>query len=208
MTAHDALRVGVCTRQRDYEAVIGRGLLVDLGDLCGFGAVRTVVVTDSNVASHYLEGATQSLAARGARVTAIVLPAGEREKTPERLSELYGRFYDLGLDRSDAVVALGGGVIGDLAGYAAATFLRGLRLVQAPTTLLAMVDASVGGKVAVDYREGKNYLGTFYQPWLVVEDLDDRGVEIDDLDLAARAVRRASVGLAARVERRRTPGRV
>jgi 3-dehydroquinate synthase len=100
------------------------------------------------------------------------LPPGEQAKTQTTLAVLYDRLYDLGVGRDDTVVALGGGVIGDLAGYAAATFLRGVGLVQAPTTLLAMVDAAVGGKVAVDYREGKNYLGTFYQPCLVVEDPD------------------------------------
>ncbi len=99
-------------------------------------------------------------------------PRASRRRRRRPSGVLYDRLYDLGVGRDDTVVALGGGVIGDLAGYAAATFLRGVCLVQAPTTLLAMVDAAVGGKVAVDFREGKNYLGTFYQPRLVVEDPD------------------------------------
>ncbi len=101
----------------------------------------------------------------------VILPAGEREKNLARAEELYGVLYDRGLRRRDTLVALGGGVIGDLTGFVAATYQRGLGFVQVPTTLLAQVDASVGGKVAVDFRAGKNYVGTFYQPSLVVADL-------------------------------------
>ena len=101
----------------------------------------------------------------------MILPAGEREKSLARAEELYGVLYDRGVRRSDTVVALGGGVIGDLGGFVAATFQRGVGFVQVPTTLLAQVDASVGGKVAVDFRAGKNYVGTFYQPSLVLADL-------------------------------------
>ena len=100
----------------------------------------------------------------GLRASQVILPAGEREKSLARAEELYGVLYDRGLRRSDTVVALGGGVIGDLAGFVAATYQRGVGFVQVPTTLLAQVDASVGGKVAVDFRAGKNYVGTFYQP--------------------------------------------
>ncbi len=100
-----------------------------------------------------------------------MLPAGEREKNLARAEELYGVLYDRGVRRSDTLIALGGGVIGDLAGFVAATFQRGIGFAQVPTTLLAQVDASVGGKVAVDFRAGKNYVGTFYQPALVVADL-------------------------------------
>ena len=155
-----------------YEVKIGAGLLGHLGELCARPATQAVVVCDDNVAPLYLERVRAGLEAADTRPTSVILPAGEQTKTTAVLGELYERLYGLGVTRHDTVVALGGGVIGDLAGYAAATFLRGVRLVQAPTTLLAMVDAAVGGKVAVDFNEGKNYLGTFYQPRLVVEDPD------------------------------------
>jgi 3-dehydroquinate synthase len=168
------IEVGVAAPSRSYRVLVGRRLLGRVGDLWRplGDSERTLVVCDENVAPLYLQPLQDALAAAGQRVTPVVLPAGESEKNLERLSWLYGVFYDERLSRSDAVVALGGGVIGDLAGCAAATYLRGVRFVQVPTTLLAMVDAAVGGKVAVDYRAGKNHVGTFYQPWLVVADLD------------------------------------
>ena len=164
--------VPVTAEGASYEVKIGAGLLGRLGELNGRPATQAVVVCDENVAPLYLERVVTGLEAAGTRASSLVLPPGEQTKTQAALGVLYDRLYDLGVGRGDAVVALGGGVIGDLAGYAAATFLRGVCLVQAPTTLLAMVDAAVGGKVAVDFREGKNYLGTFYQPRLVVEDPD------------------------------------
>ena len=118
------------------------------------------MVCDEQVAPLYLERVLNGLESAGRRASSVVSPAGEQTKNPATLDQLYDRLYDLAVGRDDTVVALGGGVIGDLAGYAAATFLRGVGLEQAPTTLLAMVDAAVGGKVAVDFREGKNYLGT------------------------------------------------
>lgn len=176
MSAGDAAvtAVSVTVRAGDetYDVRIGAGLLGRLGELCGRPATQAVVVCDENVAPLYLERVMAGLEAVGTRPARVVLPPGEQTKTQTVLETLYDRLYDLGVGRGDTVVALGGGVVGDLAGYAAATFLRGVRLVQAPTTLLAMVDAALGGKVAVDFREGKNYLGTFYQPRLVVEDLD------------------------------------
>ena len=143
-----------------YEVLVGAGLLARLGELVGGSATQAVVVCDENVAPLYLERVRSSLEAAGRRSSSVVVPPGEQAKTQATLSLLYDRLYDLGVGRGDVVVALGGGVVGDMAGYAAATFLRGVGLVQVPTTLLAMVDAAVGGKVAVDYREGKNYLGT------------------------------------------------
>jgi 3-dehydroquinate synthase len=164
--------VPVTAGGESYEVKIGAGLLGRLGELCGRPATQTVVVCDENVAPLYLERVVAGLEAAGTHASPLILPAGEQTKTQGALRVVYDRLYELGVGRHDTVVALGGGVIGDLAGYAAATFLRGVCLVQAPTTLLAMVDAAVGGKVAVDFREGKNYLGTFYQPRLVVEDPD------------------------------------
>jgi 3-dehydroquinate synthase len=165
------LTVAVAAGGDAYDVRIGEGLLDRLGELCGPPRGQALVVCDANVAPLYLDRTLAALDATGWRPSSVVLPAGEQTKNPGALGSLYDRLYGLGVTRSDAVVALGGGVIGDLAGYAAATFLRGMRLVQVPTTILAMVDAAVGGKVAVDLREGKNYLGTFYQPSLVVEDL-------------------------------------
>ena len=124
------------------------------------------------------------LEAAGAQVSTAVLPAGETTKSPEHLSRLYDMFLDAGLTRSDSVFALGGGVIGDLAGYAACTYLRGVHFVQVPTTLLAQVDSSVGGKVAVNHVRGKNLLGAFYQPELVLIDCDTLAT-LDDRQFGA-----------------------
>ena len=158
---------------RAYDVLVGRGCLAGLGAAlarrCPGG--KAVVCCDENVAPLYLEQTRSSLRAAGYGVSHIVLPAGEGQKSLARAEEMYGVFYDRGVRRGDTVVALGGGVIGDLAGFVAATYQRGVRLVQVPTTLLAQVDAAVGGKVAVDFRAGKNYVGTFYQPWLVYADL-------------------------------------
>jgi len=162
--------VSVTAAGERYDVHIGAGLLERLGQLYGRDGLA-LVVCDENVAPLYLDHAVDGLAAGGLRPSSIVLPPGEQTKTTASLTRLYDCLYEMGAGRDDTVVALGGGVIGDLAGYAAATFLRGVRLIQAPTTILAMVDAAVGGKVAVDFREGKNYLGTFYQPALVVEDV-------------------------------------
>ena len=143
--------------------VIGGGLLGASASAAARPPRQAVVVCDEHVAPLYLERVLIGLESAGAGPRALFCRPASRRKHGHARS-LYDRLYDLAVARDDTVVALGGGVIGDLAGYAAATFLRGVGLVQAPTTLLAMVDAAVGGKVAVDYREGKNYLGTFYQP--------------------------------------------
>jgi 3-dehydroquinate synthase len=157
-----------------YDVVVGHSLLAGLGAAQArrVHGGQVVVCVDDNVAPLYLEAVTGSLRTEGLSVSQIVIPAGESQKSLARAEELYGILYDRGLHRSDTVVALGGGVIGDLVGFVAATFQRGVRLVQVPTTLLAQVDASVGGKVAVDFRGAKNYVGTFYQPHLVAADLD------------------------------------
>ncbi|MCX6363778.1 MAG: 3-dehydroquinate synthase [Actinobacteria bacterium] len=158
---------------RAYDVLVGRDCLAGLGGAlsrrCPGG--KTVVCCDENVAPLYLEKVRSSLRAAGYEVSHIVIPAGEAQKNLARAEELYGVLYDRGVRRGDTAVALGGGVTGDLAGFVAATYQRGVRLAQVPTTLLAQVDAAVGGKVAVDFRAGKNYVGTFYQPWLVYSDL-------------------------------------
>ncbi len=150
------------------------GGLAFLGDLLKAQRIASdpVVVSDEHVWPLYGDAAMENLRARGYRPTAVTLPAGEQHKTLESVRLLYDRFIEAGLDRAGAVIALGGGVVTDMAGFAAATYLRGVRLVQVPTTLLGMVDASVGGKVAVDHPRGKNLIGAFVEPLLVLLDTD------------------------------------
>ena len=158
--------------ERTYPIHIERGCLERSGELIRekLGDIAVAVVTDDNVAPLYLKQTERSLKDAGLRVESIVLPHGEQTKCLQRLTELYDFLCAAHITRRDAVLALGGGVIGDLAGLAAATFLRGVHFVQAPTTLLAQVDSSVGGKVAVDLPQGKNLVGAFYQPELVLCD--------------------------------------
>ncbi len=167
------ITVTVQTRPRPYQVVVGHGVLDEAAERirAACGAARLVIVSDQNVAGHYLDGLSASLHEAGMTVSHVVLPPGEDQKTLARAEELYGVLYERKMTRADAVVALGGGVIGDLAGFVAATYLRGLLLVQAPTSLLAQVDAAVGGKVGVDFRAGKNHVGAFYQPRLVLADV-------------------------------------
>lgn len=142
-------------------------------DLGRFPKAKTVaLVTDSNVDRLYGDAAVRRLEeSTGLRVERIVFPAGERSKTIETYAELVRGFAALGLTRSDFAVALGGGVVGDLTGFAAATYMRGIGVVQVPTTLLAMVDSSIGGKTGVDIPEGKNLVGAFHMPAQVVRDV-------------------------------------
>jgi shikimate kinase / 3-dehydroquinate synthase len=155
-----------------YSLVVGPGALELLGDLVrGRGwTSRIAVVTDGNVAPLFLDRAMSSLERAGFSPFACVIPPGEQSKCPEQLQRLYGAFLDGRLDRRGAVVALGGGVIGDLAGYAAATYMRGVGFIQCPTTLLAMVDSSIGGKTGIDLPQGKNLVGAVKQPALVCTD--------------------------------------
>ena len=158
---------------RSYDIHIAPGRLDDTGKLCQQvlpRATRLAVVTDDTVGGLYAHRLLQSLWARGYTASVISLPAGEQTKSLYNLGVLYDSFMEMGLTRTDAVVALGGGVVGDLAGFAAATILRGVDFVQIPTTLLAQVDSSVGGKVAVDLEHGKNLAGAFWQPRLVLMD--------------------------------------
>lgn len=159
---------------RPYPIHIGSGLLDTLGQQVkeALGDISVAVVTDDHVAPLYLDRAVKSLEAAGLRVCSVVLPHGEQTKCLASLADLYTFLCDNRLTRRDAIVALGGGVIGDLAGLAAATYLRGVHFVQVPTTLLAQVDSSVGGKVAVDLPQGKNLVGAFYQPEFVLCDPD------------------------------------
>lgn len=156
-----------------YDIHIGHGLLKNAAPLLETcRGHRALIVTDENVAPLYLETLKKQLEKAGAQAHAFVLPAGETTKCMAQLERLYDAFLDAHLTRKDYVIALGGGVVGDLTGYAACTYLRGVHFIQAPTTLLAQVDSSVGGKVAVNHPRGKNLLGAFYQPELVLIDCD------------------------------------
>ena len=158
---------------RAYDIRIQRGLLDQAGAHIRAvlpRASRLFVVTDTNVLPLYHARVRDALREAGFQTQACAVPAGEASKSAGQLSDLWERMMAFGLTRTDAVVALGGGVVGDLAGFAAATILRGVALIQIPTTLLAQVDSSVGGKVAIDLPEGKNLAGTFYQPRLVLMD--------------------------------------
>lgn len=158
---------------RAYDIEIERGLLDKVGERCKAVLPRAkalFVVTDSTVGPLYAQRVLDSLEKAGFTAVLHTVPAGEESKCVERLQELWEAMMAARLTRTDAVVALGGGVVGDLAGFAAATLLRGVDLIQIPTTLLAQVDSSVGGKVAIDLQAGKNLAGAFWQP---------RGVLID-----------------------------
>lgn len=158
---------------RSYDILMGRGLLNEAGSRCRAAlprCARIAVVTDSTVGPLYGERVLSSFRAAGFEAALLTVPAGETSKSPARLAWLWEELMALGLTRTDAVAALGGGVVGDLAGFAAATVLRGVDLIQIPTTLLAQVDSSVGGKVAVDLKAGKNLAGCFHQPRLVLMD--------------------------------------
>lgn len=167
-----ANRIRVTTPGGDYDIWIKPGLLQNLtseGDLLGrpYSDARMVVVTNTTLAPLYGEVLANDLDA-----ALVTIPDGEQYKTLATVAKLYTDFVAAGLDRSGTVIALGGGVVGDTAGFAAATYMRGVRLVQIPTTLLSMVDSSVGGKVGVDLPQGKNLVGAFKQPDVVLMDTD------------------------------------
>ncbi|MFN0066831.1 MAG: 3-dehydroquinate synthase [Limisphaerales bacterium] len=167
-------RVNVPLGARSYDIFIGPGLLAGLGARCrrlGF-ADRCAMITDSQVGPRFADAAADSLRAAGFEPVTVTIPAGEKSKRLREVARCYDALAAHRLERKSFVVALGGGVVGDLAGFVAATYLRGLAFVQVPTTLLAQVDSSVGGKVGVNLPAGKNLVGSFHQPRLVLCDLD------------------------------------
>jgi 3-dehydroquinate synthase len=158
---------------RSYPVHVDSGILRRAGDFlteAGFHG-KVAVVTNPTVAQLYLDTLDTALTGAGFEVVPVLLPDGEEHKDLQSLAVIYDRLIAERLDRRSCVVALGGGVIGDLAGFAAATYLRGVPYVQVPTTLLAQVDSSVGGKTGVNHRDGKNLIGAFYQPKLVLIDV-------------------------------------
>jgi 3-dehydroquinate synthase len=165
--------VRVALGSRSYPVHIGTGLLrrPELV-LAALPQRRAAIVTDATVAALYLEPLAAALEAAGAQCARIVVPAGEDHKDWATLDAVFDALLAHRCDRRTAVIALGGGVVGDLAGFAAATYQRGVPFVQAPTTLLAQVDSSVGGKTAINHPRGKNMIGAFHQPLAVVADLD------------------------------------
>lgn len=159
---------------RSYDIINSAGALRHCGKLASavLRGKRVCIVSDTNVAPIYGEAVCESFREAGLSPFMLVIPAGEHSKSPSRLAWLWEEMAGHGITRADSVVALGGGVVGDLTGFAAATMLRGIDFIQIPTTLLAQVDSSVGGKVAVDLNAGKNLAGCFYQPKLVIIDTD------------------------------------
>jgi len=157
-----------------YPVVIGGGALQQLGGQLlaqGIkGGTKALVVTNSVVEAHYGNTVMSSLEASGLQASLLVIEAGEAQKTPATVAQIHDAAFSQKLERGSLIVALGGGVVGDMAGFAAATWLRGIAVVQVPTTLLAMVDASIGGKTGVNHPGGKNLIGAFHQPRLVLID--------------------------------------
>ncbi len=191
-----ARRVSVTLSSCSYDVVIGENLLARAGALLAskLPQKRAVVVTDEIVARLHLQTLLESLSQTAISASAIIVKPGEASKSLTSYGDVVDRLLDAGVERRTAVIALGGGVIGDLAGFAAATTLRGLPFVQIPTTLLAQVDSSVGGKTGVNTRRGKNLVGAFYQPRIVLADTSTLGT-LPPRELKAGYAEIAKVGL-------------
>src|SRR6184192_3863533 len=168
----EPITVGVALAERAYDIVIGRDVLQSLGTRVATlrPGSRVAIVTDRNVAKHWLEKTEASLSEAGIATSRIIVDEGEGSKTYAGLEQVSEALISAKIERNDLVVALGGGVVGDLAGFAAAIVRRGLDVVQVPTTLLAQVDSSVGGKTGINSVHGKNLIGAFHQPVLVIAD--------------------------------------
>ena len=183
------IRIPVALPAASYDICIEEGSLDRIGEsAAALGKInRALVVTNPVISSHYGDRVCRSLVEAGFETVTIELEAGARFKTLQSVERIYQAALEHRLERSSLIVALGGGVVGDMAGFAASTWLRGLRVVQIPTTLLAMVDAAIGGKTGVNHPLGKNLIGTFHQPSLVL---------VDPLVLATLPARELRAGLA------------
>ena len=169
------LCVNVELQERRYPILIGNGLLQDERSYPVKRGERVMIVTNPTVAQFYLDTVTFALKKRGCEVDHVLLPDGEKYKTLESLNLIFTALLQGNHGRDTTIIALGGGVIGDVAGFAAASYQRGVRLIQIPTTLLSQVDSSVGGKTAVNHELGKNMIGAFYQPSMVIIDTHTLG---------------------------------
>lgn len=171
MSKHDTVHIKL--GDRSYDVLVGDDLLADASRhvVPFLNQERVFIITDENVAPRHLGTLEQSLASSGVACETIVLPAGDQTKSFEHLEKLVGELLSRKIERSSTIIALGGGVIGDLAGFAASITLRGIDYIQIPTSLLAQVDSSVGGKTAINTPYGKNLVGMFYQPRLVLADI-------------------------------------
>lgn len=166
-------KINLALADQSYDILIDPGLLQQVGALVQdvwTAPKKVLLLSDSNVAPLYMAQVQAQLTESGFKVVTSVVPAGEASKSLSNTASLYQLMLDQAFSRTDGVIALGGGVVGDLAGFVASTFMRGIHFIQIPTSLLAQVDSSVGGKTAVDFGTGKNIVGTFYQPDLVIID--------------------------------------
>lgn len=198
LSSRFALSVRVAIPGSEYDGIVGRGLLdrvPALLDAEGLSPRSAAIVSPEGPCEGYADRLARSLTTAGWRPHTVTVPDGEESKSLARLGELWDRFASAGLDRGSAVFAVGGGVVGDLAGMAAATYMRGLSLVQVPTSLLAQVDSSHGGKVAINLPQGKNLAGVFHQPRLVLADLLvlDTLSEAQMLDGLAEGIKHAAL---------------
>ena len=184
-------RIAVALDRDPYEVVIGEGCLRDIGEALLQAGVpegrQVLVVSNPDVADRYGDICIESLERHGFKAELVLIQAGEQHKTPSTVTLIHDAAFEHKLERSSLMLALGGGVVGDMTGFAAATWLRGIGVVQVPTTLLAMVDASIGGKTGVNHPGGKNLIGAFHQPRLVL---------IDPATLASLPVREFRAGMA------------
>ena len=177
------MRTVTVNASKKYDVFIEKGLVSKSGEIIKnlASSRKAAVITDNTVAGLYLKTVVDSMKENGFEVHTFSFPAGEASKCHRTLIAVYDFLAEAQITRSDVIVALGGGVVGDLAGYAAATYLRGVDFVQIPTTLLAQVDSSVGGKTAVDINAGKNLVGAFKQPLCVICDIDALSTLSEDI---------------------------
>jgi 3-dehydroquinate synthase len=166
--------INASTSNRKYDVLIGNDICKNIKDIieCYFKKYRKTIVVTNDIIFKLYRDLTEKHIIRPLNADIIILNDGERYKTLASVAKIYERLYSLKFSRDDLLIALGGGVIGDMAGFAAATYNRGIKLVHVPTTIISQVDSSIGGKVVVNYRATKNLIGCFYQPHLVVSDLD------------------------------------
>ncbi|MCF6215223.1 MAG: 3-dehydroquinate synthase [Emcibacter sp.] len=166
-------KITVSLKNQRYDILVGAGLLDQAGTVIAplLPRLKTVVITDENVAKHQLPRLEKSLVSSNIEFDTIIMPAGEATKSFHHLESLLDQLLSLKLERNDVIIAFGGGVIGDLVGFAASIYMRGIDFIQIPTTLLAQVDSSVGGKTGINSPRGKNLVGSFHQPCLVLTDV-------------------------------------